>query len=428
MKAWWLLAALGGFAWGQGFFSGVQTHPALLQAKLGLEAAQASLRAQQSPIALQAQGGGSWFRVSPPPPNCPSPSPACANLPGSATSLSVGASLNLLAFGDVADNLTQASLAVEQARLGLRQTQTTLETQALEAAYRYLVAQRGLQAAQAGQVLDLASLEATRVRQSKNAATPAELRQSESTLRGANLQLDDAKRGLSLAQNNLREWGLSPEATPPMPKVPAPSPTPQMMQARFGVVQAQLAFARAERAAWPVLQGSYTHFLDANQSLSLSLDSRSLQPRVGYTYQDPARTSPQDRIEGEFRVGLSAAFSPALFDALQAGNRQLEAASAGLEAATRSAALQRLALESAYRSAELNLELAQQALQDARLALQETRERERLGLVSPLVTLQAELSLAQADLALAQANSGLVSRILDFYRLYALPLSPEVNP
>lgn len=51
----------------QGFFAPLESHPSLLQARLGLEAAQAQLRASQSPVSLQAQGGVSFFEVTPPP-------------------------------------------------------------------------------------------------------------------------------------------------------------------------------------------------------------------------------------------------------------------------------------------------------------------------------------------------------------------------
>lgn len=56
----------------------------------------------------------------------------------------------------------------------------------------------------------------------------------------------------------------------------------------------------------------------------------------------------------------------------------------------------------------------------------EARERERLGLASPLASLQAELALAQARLGVEQAELNRSQRILDIYRFYALPLS-EVN-
>jgi outer membrane protein TolC len=195
-------------------------------------------------------------------------------------------------------------------------------------------------------------------------------------------------------------------------------------QAELQVVQAQLSYARAERGIWPVAQASYTYNTSPRDSFSLSLNSRTLQPQLSYSYQNPpAGVGGQPRPESQFQIGVSVNFSPAIFDALEAGRKQIEAAQAALEAAKRTAALQEASLRTALQGAEAQVGLAQAAQHDAERALTEARERERLGLTSPLATLQAELGLAQARLALEQANLTRTSRILDLYRFYAQPLS-----
>ncbi|WP_018465312.1 TolC family protein [Calidithermus timidus] len=407
----------------QSFYAPLQNHPLLVQARLGLEAAQAQLRAQASSVSLQAQGGNAWL-------NFQDPIPATQ-----VASASVGVVFTPFPFGDTADAITQARLGVEQAALGLRQAQANLEAQALEAAYRVRLAQLGLEAAQSGARLAQASLEAVRLRAQREAASPAEVRQAEAQLRQAQLQAEDAGRNLELARRNLSdllgasalEMLFSPhsgETIPPIPSPPLPATPPSVRQAELQLVQAQLNYARAERGIWPVAQASYTYNTSPRDSFSLSLNSRTLQPQLGYSYQNPPTTSTgQPRPESQFQLGVSLNLSPAIFEALEAGRKQVEAAQAALEAAKRSAALQEASLQAALQSAEAQVSLAQAAQQDAERSLAESRERERLGLSSPLATLQAELGLAQAQLALEQAKLNRLSRILDLYRFYAQPLS-----
>ncbi len=115
-----------------------------------------------------------------------------------------------------------------------------------------------------------------------------------------------------------------------------------------------------------------------------------------------------------------------MLDALEAAQKQVDAARQALEVARRNSKLQEDLLRSSLQTAEQSLANALQARADAERSLVETRERERLGLLSPLAALQAELALAQARLGVEQAELNRVQRILDLYRFYALPPS-EVN-
>jgi outer membrane protein TolC len=175
-----------------------------------------------------------------------------------------------------------------------------------------------------------------------------------------------------------------------------------------------------------VVQGSYTRNTSDNDALTLSINSRTLQPSLSYTNQSQGRTAPQDRIVGTLTIGLSANIAFGVLDALEAAQKQVDAARQALEAARRSSKLQEDLLRSALQTAEQNLANALQARADAERSLTEARERERLGLSSPLASLQAELALAQARLSLEQAEQNRIQRILDLYRFFALPLS-EVN-
>jgi len=417
------------FGSAQGFFSPLEHHPSLMQARLGLQAAQAQLRATQSPVSLQAQGGVSFFEVNPVPgpPTCPNPiNPQCVILPSEGRQISLGLTFTPFAFGDVSDAVNQAAIGVEQAALGLRQARTQLEAQAVEAALRVRLAESGLELARLGQRLAQANLEATRVRESRGAASPSEVRQAEASLRQASIQQADAERNLALARQSLAD--LIGQSSAPLPRlaVPAQGIPPQVRQAELQLANAQVAFDRALRGVLPVVQGSYTRNTSSNDSWSLSLNSRTLQPSLSYTNQSQGRSAPQDRINGTLTVGLSANLAFGVVDVLEAAQKQVDAARQAVEAARRSSKLQEDLLRSSLQTAEQSLTNAQQIRTDAERTLGEARERERLGLVSPLATLQAELGLVQARLGAEQAELSRTQRILDLYRFFALPLS-EVN-
>lgn len=428
LSAWvaWMALNLG---LAQGFFAPLENHPSLLQARLGLEAAQAQLRATLSPLSFQAQGGVSFFEVTPPPgaPTCPNPlNPQCATLPSDGRQITLGLTFTPFPFGDVSDAANQAALGVEQAALGLRQTRTQLEAQAVEAALRVRLTEAGLEVARLGVRLAQANLEATRLRASRGAASPSEVRQAEASLRQAVLQQADAERNLALAQQGLADLIGQERAAPPRLAVPIGGLPPQVRQAELQLANAQIAYDRAVRGVLPVVQGSYTRNTSSNDALTLSINSRTLQPSLSYTNQSQGRTAPQDRIAGTLTIGLSANITFGVLDALEAAQKQVEVARQALEAARRSSKLQENLLRASLQTAEQNLANALQARADAERSLSEARERERLGLLSPLAALQAELALAQARLGVEQAEQNRVQRILDLYRFFALPLS-EVN-
>jgi outer membrane protein TolC len=253
------------------------------------------------------------------------------------------------------------------------------------------------------------------------------VRQAEASLRQAALQQTDAERNLVLARQSLADLVGSSSATPPRLTIPAQGTPPPVRQAELQLAGAQIGFDRTLRGVLPVVQGSYTRNTSDNDSLTLSINSRTLQPSLSYTNQSQGRSAPQDRIVGTLTIGLSANIAFGVVDALEAAQKQVDAARQAVEAARRSSKLQEDLLRASLQTAEQSLANAQQVQSDAERALGEARERERLGLVSPLATLQAELSLAQARLGLLQAELSRTQRLLDLYRFFALPLS-EVNP
>ena len=423
-----------GFASAQDFYAPLENHPSLLQAKYALEAALAQSRAVESPVNLNLQGGLGGSQLGPKDPICAQPTTPqnalrqallCGDLSDSQKSFSLSLGVMVFPYGDVADAVFQSRAAIEQAKLGLQQARTQLQTQTLETAYRIRLAQTALEVARVGERLARASFETAKLREARGAANPNEVRQAEAGLRQTQFQVSDAERNLGLAQNTLTDLLGTPGAIPAVPALPKPQDPPAVQQAYFQLLQAQINYRKAERTIWPVVQASYTRNTSNTDSWTLGIDSRTLQPSLSYNYQDPnpSRTPPQDRVEATWRIGVSANISFGVLDGLEAARKQLEAAQKNLEAARKNSKLQEDSLGSALASAEQNLQITQTNLSDAEKNLTEAKERERLGLSSPLATLQAELNLAQAKLGLEQASLSRLSRILDLYRFYGVPLS-----
>jgi outer membrane protein len=203
-------------------------------------------------------------------------------------------------------------------------------------------------------------------------------------------------------------------------------------EARLSVQEAQIAYDGAFRNLLPKLDVSYLRYPSGNDTLALSLSSRTLQPTLSYTRQDPARPATQVPGAGsyrsveELRLSLSLTLSPGLFQGLAAAEAQLQGALEALKAAEAQARLQEETLKGALQSAEAALALAQLRLEGEQKALEEVKRRLELGLESGLALKRAELSLLQAELARLQAENNLKNRLMELYQLYGQIL--EVNP
>ena len=188
----------------------------------------------------------------------------------------------------------------------------------------------------------------------------------------------------------------------------------------------------AQRNLLPTLQGSYTRYPSGNDTLSLSLSSKTLQPTLAYTRQNPAQAATalpgggRYRATEELRLSLSLTLSPGLFAALEAAQAQVRGAEEAFLAASRQARLQEESLKAGLLGARSALALAQSRKASAEKALEEAEKRLALGLESPLGVLQAELNLLQAELGLLQAENDLRNRLMELYQFYGELL--EVNP
>jgi outer membrane protein len=399
----------------------LRDHPLARQAQSYLEAALEGLKTQTSPFALNLQRSHSRLGYE-----C-TPSSLCQNLPGSATSLTLSLVLTPFPFGEVADGQERGRIALRRAELAYRKALTALQAQGVAAYGRYQQALLAERLAGKGVELAQGALEAARKRQ----ANPKELREAELSLREAENRLAEARRGLLLAKRAAE--GLV-DLNAPLPPVPLPQGEGylQVEEARLSLLEARLAYESALRNLLPQLQASFLLYPSGNDTLALSLSSRTLQPTLAYTRLDPPR--PPTQVPGggsyrgteELRLSLSLTLSPGLFAGLEAAEAQLRGAEAALRAAENQARLQEETLRSALKGAEATLALAKLRLEAEKQSLEEVRRRLELGLESPLALLRAELSLLQAELSQLQAENELRNRVLELYQLYGLLLEANL--
>lgn len=402
------------------FLAPLQRHPAARAAAASVAAAQFQLDGTYEPFALSLSGGLSAFAnedidLAP-------DLPGQQGLPTTGGQLSAELTIKPFPLPELVD---QATIALEQAKLDYRDTLTGLEVQALSAALQLQLAEQSLALSRQSAEVAGQALAATRLRFERGAATGRELRDAEAGYFEAEALVLDAEHGLELARLSLEQLVLGRASLDVAAlRLPVPSGTP------LSVARAQLARASAElgsrvagKALLPVVQAGYSWNLDERSNLGLALETRTLQPRVSYSYQDPGRSPPQDAVRGSFQVGVSLEFSAANIAEADAARAQLEAADAGLRAAWDSGELQRRSLENALARAERQLELAQRRFGNVQANLNEAREREALGLGVPLETQQAALALGQETLELQSARQDVLLALLELYRFHAMPPS-----
>lgn len=405
------------------FLAPLQDYPGVRAAREQQRSAQLQLDASYDPVQLQASGGYSRFDVATV--DTDPVTPGTQGLPESGGQISADLTLRPFAFGDIADQADQNRIKLEQARLSLRDTLTQLQVQAVQAAVGVELAQEGVAAAQTGAALAQQALEATRTRAQKGAATAREVRDAETGAAEAANVLQSARGGLEVARLSLRSLvGDAPLPPAEALALEVPDGTPASVErARLDAALAGVGIRNARRSVYPVAQASYTWNLDDRNSVGVSLESRTLQPKVSYTYQDPGRSFPQDQIHGTFQIGVSVALSPGVFQGLEATDAQLRAAQDGVDAAERAAEVQRAGLDNDLAQARAQLTLAQRKLDDAEATLSEAQTRERLGLDIPLTTQRAALDRTQRALDLAQAQRDVLAKTLAYYTFFARPLT-----
>jgi outer membrane protein TolC len=417
------------------FLEPVASHPGLQASAAAVTVAEAQLAAAHDPFALSVTAGYSAFSYEDPPTLPPGLPPAQAaalsQLPDSATQISADLTLRPFAFGDIRDLTEQRQVELQLARLDHAELQVSLEVQAITAALQLRLAEESLALAQQGDALARRALAATRTRFERGAANQRELRDAETGATEAAHFVLNAEAGLQLARlglANLIGSSVAPEAEDLQVGRPAGTPL-SVQRAQLRAQLAETGMNNAKRSVLPVAQLGYTLNLDNQNSVGITLESRTLQPNLNYTHQKPGSQFPQDQLKGSFQIGVSASISPSVGTALRAADTQLAAALSALQAATQAAELELAALANDLARSIRELELAELQAHNARLTLEETRAREELGLSIPLETQSAVLEQLQAELDLQSARQQQLTSTLAFYPFYGIPLVtlPEVH-
>jgi outer membrane protein len=340
-------------------------------------------------------------------------------------------------FGDLADLGDQRRIEAERADLQAREARAGLEAQAVEAALGVWLADLGVGLAEDGLALaELAEAGAGR-RAEVGGASALDVGRAELARREAVAALRDARRQRDLAA--ARSASLAGEARldGPFALAPVIGTPPDVIRATLDLALADVGARNAERALLPTLQGGYTWLFDDGGSVTLGLESRTLQPAISYAssagggggggLQGLAPEGSSPTVRGVLSVSLSWSFSPQSLMESDALRQQVAAADAGLASAVDRANLAQQALDAALATSAARVELAAFELELATLERDAADARYAAGGASELERLQAHLQWRQAVLGHARARIDQLSAVLDTYTAYAVPLS-EVLP
>lgn len=418
----------------------VPEHPAVRAAQAALEAAEAQLRAARSPVRLEVSSSLTQLDVDEL--DLAPDIPGMQALDKTLLSVTAGVSLRPFAFGDIADLVDQREVAVAQARLDLSESLVAMQVRTLEAVYELELAGVAVLVAEQGVELAREALASSALRAERGAATERQVREASSGLAEAENLLLDAQANRTLAERSLLSLVGSLVGSLEMPplaaadldavvaSLPAPAGEPvDVLRAGLQVRLAELAPRGANRALLPTAQAGYSWNLGDHDTLSVSIESRTLQPNVSFSHEAQGRTFPQTEISGALTVGVAWSISPEAFAALDAAQAQLEAARLGLEATRQGTELQTQALNNAVVQAERAEALAQSRFADASTHLEETRARVEAGIATPIELQSDALSVTRAQAELLAARLSVMRSTLDLYEFYARPLTaaPEAN-
>ncbi len=407
--------------------SKLEDYPALVAAKAQAEAAQAQLRSAFDPVVLSADAGYALFDNEDLGANPQQVNGPTTEIPESSTQLSLELSFRPVPFGDIADLAETAEIDLRDALLSFREMVATLQVQALESALNAALAQEAFKLAQEGAKLAQEAFDINSARFAKGAASAAELRLAEQNLRQAENRLLNSEADFELAKLALLDL-VGEVILPEIPAIPpAQGTAPAISRAELNLRRAQVGLRRAERELYPVAQAGFNWNIDDNNSLSLSLESRTLQPSVAYNYQDPGRQLPENLVNTSFQIGVGLSISPGVFNRIDAAKAQVKAASAGLEANRDRDAIEQRILANNIQKTERSLALSQLALENAQQDLDEISVRESLGLATALERQQTFVAFQQARLELQNAQLEALKTVLATYNYYAIPLSEVVK-
>lgn len=394
------------------FLLKLEDTPTLRSARAGLNAAQGQVTATRGGFEASVQGGYGSNQVK--------ITATDSTLWNDNKSASVSLSFRPIPYGDLADALTRAQTVVRQAGNGLRITRANVQAQALLSFYQVQLSVQAVESNKAGLELAQKLFEVAKTQRSKEANTENDVKSAEQSFLEAGERLQSAEENLQLAQAGLKNLvgGATLETLPDLP-IPT-GKTAEEENAEIGLANAQLTLGSAQRAVLPTLNASYTYNTTDNTSISASLETRTLQPKLTFGYFDPKQGVAGVTAVQSFQLGGSFSYTPSINEALFSANEQIRSAELTLEAAHNNAKLNRDTLQVRLDQAERALALKKSALELSRKKLSDSLERQKLGLVSPLIPLQVSAEVSGAEIALMTAQLERLSKVLDFYRSYGL--------
>lgn len=412
-------------------------HPALAAADALAEAAARRVEAVRAPVALSGQVDLRRLQVEPATDPLPPPFDDLFDVDEASDAFTVRLVLRPFLFGDLADLGDQRRIEAERADLQAREARAGLEAQAVQAALGVWLAELAVGLAEEGLALaELAEVGARR-RAEVGGASAVDVGRAELARREATAALADARRQRDLAVARSASLVGDARLDGPFDLTPVVGTIPDVLRATLDLALADVGTRNAGRALLPTIQGGYTWLLDDGGSVTVGLESRTLQPAVSYASGGasgagggleglaPEGTAPT--VRGVFSVSVAWSFSPQAYLEADALRLQRTAADAGLAAAVDRGNLTQQALEAALLTSAARVELAAFELELATLERDAAAARYAVGGASELERLQAQLQWRQAVLGHARARIDRLSAILDTYTAYAVPLS-EVLP
>lgn len=386
----------------------LQDSPELRAARASVSAAEAALRGARQPVALDVDLAAQTR-------SDPLASAPVANL-------GAGVTAYPFAYGAQGDTIRTRELELAQAQLNYRQARARLEVKAVRSAAEVELNRQALALAQQGAAAAGRLHELAQLRHARGLATVAEVRSAEAEQRRREDLVLTFSAHLALAETTLTAL-VGDARLAALPTLRTPEGTPFSLHASEIAVQlARVGASGAARPFYPVADVTYNLDLSEQSRLTASLSSRDLAPRLGYTY---ASDGWDDGVR--LSVRLSATISPELFEDVTRLEQLQVAAEEALRGAQLDAAAQEGRLLNRLEETARNEQLATFVFENAERALREARQRQTLGVTTPLETQQAVLTWANAGASLWDSLYDVrrqrLTALLDLYDFYGLPPS-----
>ena len=398
----------------QSFLAATHAYPGYRASQSFLEGAKAALREAYNRVEVDADIGYTVQRGTPDNPR---------GLTDGGILGDAGISFRPLLYGPDADLARRRELDLRLAVLTHQERLIALESRAIRAAGSAALAQTSVTLAR--ELLSVAEqdLNTVRLRFDAGLITDQEVRAAELAAQAAQARLRDAEAEASIAEMSLSNL-VGDARLAALPDLALPEgEAAAVTRARANVEYERIALTSLRQTFYPVARASYEYSLGESTALVASVESDTLEPRIGIKFNDYGLDSTSTSLE----VGVGINLSLGMFDALKGAESRLETAQLDLAATLQDGAIAAERLRLAAQSADEALELAGRRLESATQTLATAQERERLGLSLPLDTQRAATNLIQARYDLEAAQLRKQEAQLAFYELYAVPLS-EVTP